>query len=254
MDSAIIDAYPADWDNWVLTSLAELEESENVGLDTDLLATMPPWSQGMLEEVLKVMVPTIKWRTDGQTGPEYLGKLLGHQEYLLKSEEAEDSFEKQMAKIKNSATNPSSASNVFTERQSELLLSVWPAVIEYWGLILKHLLPVIEKKTAALERCRERAFEQPFEVIQEFNKAYSQAQSTSLYTEAGDIDGLSNWNKVRMTLLIFMPIVNHPAFFKSIPDLYRWILRVHKYKVISSGSFRKMCNSHGLSYAKNREK
>lgn len=246
----IRESFPDEWDEWVLVSLTKLESSESAIENSGFIKGLPPWAKSMLEELIKPMLPSIIWELDGQTGPEFLGRLVGHQEYLLESDEAGIAFDHQLLNLDKSVKSIESFyKENYPEEEFEAHSELGEDLAEYWSSGLEHLIDVLEKKSEAIKQCRTRAFEQPFEVSQEFNKAYSQAQSTSLYNEHGNIDRLSNWNKVMLALIIFKPFVEKKEYIKNLPALHKWIVRIHGYPIISFGSFKALCRKHGLKLA-----
>lgn len=83
----VLESLPDGWPDWVLISLSELEASESALATDTFIDSLSDWSKSMLEEIIKPMLPKIKWKADGQTGVEFLGKIIGHQEYLFESDE-----------------------------------------------------------------------------------------------------------------------------------------------------------------------
>lgn len=244
------ESFPDDWPEWVLISLTELAATEEIIAESPLVQSLPDWAANMLEEIIKPMLPSIKWEADGQTGPEFLGKLIGHQEYLLESEEAGNALDQQVAKSEeNSRKIDAYREKHLSDDQNQALEVIREEIAEYWMSGFELLEEVVEQKSEAIKRCRERAFSQPFEAAQEFNKAYSGAQSISLYNDQGNIDGLSNWNKIHVTLLIYKPLVENRHYFRTLPDLHKWIIRIYGYKIISFASFKQLCRESGLKLA-----
>jgi hypothetical protein len=244
------ESFPDEWDEWVLASLTDLETSEAAIAQSKFVEELPSWAKSMLEELIKPMLPSIKLEADEQTGPAFLGKLIGHQEYLLESDEAGEAFERQLHTLATTTERIDSfVQKHHAEEQLKMHAELGEEITAYWAAGMEHLFSVMEKKSEAIKRCRTRAFEQPFEVAQEFNNVYAVAQSTPLYNDQGNIERLSNWNKVMLALVTFKPLVERKECFRNLPELHRWIVKIHGYSIISFASFKELCRQHGLKLA-----
>ena len=240
---------PEDWPKWVLKSLTELSRSETCAINHPVIKAYPSWVQSMVVELLKPMMPNLTQSTC-ETWPGFLGTLLGHQDYLLSSDEAGDAFERSLKKMNEADQRADEflKSKLSEEAYGECMAFA-EKFSEHFNGLLSVLCEVLTQKDKVIQRCMKRALLESFELKVAFLKAYVEAAGKPLFNEFDRIEHATSRTKIYAVLILYYPVVTDPNHIRSMPELHRWVSKMLGEPHMTFDRVRKLCNEHGLSYA-----
>jgi hypothetical protein len=91
VSSEIRDSFPDDWPDWVLHCLTRLNDAE-APAEEAFLKDAADWVYTLAADLIKILMPTVKYDPKKQSGPEYLGATIGHQDRLFTGEDSDNAM------------------------------------------------------------------------------------------------------------------------------------------------------------------
>jgi hypothetical protein len=249
------ETFPSDWPKWVLKSLTELSRSENLVAKSSTVRAFPLWVQNMCAELVRTMLPSPQLPSTRKpyfedTGPEFLGSLVGNQDYLFESKEAEDACEAVFSRlISVDGRIDQLLKEKLPDDQYKLAVQAGEEIIEHWCKMGALLVKVLENKVAAMRRCQKRALHQSFEERRAFFKCYAKAAYTPLFNESSNLEHATSRTGIFAMLIIFYPFIEKRELITSIRVLHGWLVNVLRRPDLSFDVVRKICNENKLSFA-----
>lgn len=244
---SVREAFPSDWPEWVLRCLERLDEAENFE-ECPFFEGAEEWTANMLAESMKSMVPNIRWTKKAHTGPEFLGALVGHQQYLLESENVTEALEKNCADISegNEQHYAMLREQLNEEEYQKVMADIENDSAPYRKLI-ESMEKTIELKLAVLKDCVCIAQEQPFDELTDFSTAYSQSLNKPLFDKQGKIKHTTLTTEMYVIMALCWRKV---ASMKTLRHVYEWLKKLfNSPKVTTFERTRRSLNRRGLSLA-----
>lgn len=239
--------FPADWPKWVLRSLTELDNTETVVTKSRHFKVLPGWVQSMLMEAILVMFPSVPRTNNKQTGIELLGRIIGHLDYLLESDEASEAQEIQIKKLNEANKKIDSiCREKLSAEDYEKDLKAGNEIIGQHMPLFELLEEVLQSKVTVIQHCLKTAVMQTYEERQEFFKAYSTAQSMPLFNKQGHLEFARVRTKIYLVMIFYWPMIEKRDHIKTNTDLHRWLVKLLPSGRITRDSVRKICKEHGL--------
>ena len=232
---------PDHWSPWVKQSMQKLYEAESINYDF-IPDSAPSWVFSLLEEVVKIGMPNIKFKALNQPGEEILGAAIGHFRQTL---ESSNGLPMQLEKLGS-----------VSEKLDDMLRKKWGTrryerhirrnrrIIEDVEQFFDNMGVCFEKKYELLQQCVNDALELSFDEQGLFFEAYAKAIRTELF----DADGLSLRQTTSTPLYVWMLIYwRYINRMPSVTVLYERLCWIFGQKQIGElDRVKKMCFRHKI--------
>ena len=233
--------WPATWPSWVIQSLDELQVAESAMKDELLPHHAPEWAWRVLGELVKIANPTIRVANIGESGPRFLGRVVGHLEWLLKSdngiqkayESVDEAFERFDTELRKKLSKKAYARFLAEGEKYQ------PDVDRFLTAAGK----VLETKSVLIGSVKLLADQQPFQENQDFYDGYGHALNVEVIEDDGHFrnEKLTSTTNIYCLLLMFWRyVINRiPSIFL----LHVWLCRVLGSKQVGEiGRVKMICH------------
>ena len=232
------DSYPAEWADWVLHCLERLYKAE-IPAEEIFISDADDWVYELLHDQVKTLMPTVSFSAK-QSGPEFLGSTIGHQERLFNGSDVERAMEISANALSNSIENSAEQNHYAPDTQES------NATIESVNKLFGVIEEVIDQKTVIFLDCIKLAAAQPHDDKVGFFKGYWRALDMQLYNEDGQIIRTKMLTDVTTAMVMFWRQIDE---MNNLPEVYEWAKLLFPNKAMNWDQFRKMCNRKGLKKA-----
>jgi len=222
--------WPTNWPEWVLHALNELEAAENEMVTERVPNDAPEWVKRIAVELVKLTVPTVKLSAIEKTGeitesgPQFLGKMIGHFEWLLENdnglikqlERAKEAFERFDQEMRRKLSKKAYAR---LQKEGE---KYQPDVDRFFAVVEKMLVA----KATAITAVKKLVDQQPWEEKKAFYDGYTPALDAAIFADDGHFQNekLTSTTNIYVLLCIFWRVVKNKI--PSITLLHAWLCRV----------------------------
>lgn len=201
--------WPKHWPEWVRQIGTAMETAEGIFPEWPS-AEAPLWVHNIASEFVKLLNPSVKFTCD-ESGPRFMGALVGHQQRLINDEagfqhrlkRAGEAIDRLDEELKRKLSAKSYSRMMAKAKKYELDID---------GL-LDGFLKVIEQKNCAIESALKTAAEQEVCERNEFMSAYIKGFEANVFADEGNGILIKERNSTRTTIM-FLLLINW-RFLKS---------------------------------------
>jgi len=215
--------WPDEWPEWVKSSMDKMHQTEEDS-GVDLPENAPKWVDRVLEEFVKLTVPTVKFNNLGQeSGVGLLAKTIGHQVWMnigeygmeYQCELAEPILEEASNKLKEK----------LGEEKYKALVKKSEPLIAKIGSAIDSFEAVSEKKSKIIAEVIKLASEQSVEDQVEFFSSYDKALRKPVFDKGGRpaAEKYSSRTNILFLTLTFWETV---ALMRTRLEFYQWLCRL----------------------------
>lgn len=242
--------WPATWPAWVIEILEDMEaiESEATAGTGDWGGLNgPKWVQVLGTEIAMMMNPTVQLLKRNMCGPRFLGAVLGHQKWLLDSENGSDrQIERAMqgAEVLHLVLRKKLEPEAYAR-----LVDAHKEKAAEWRERMRISKLIGKRKSRIADKAKRLVEQQTVSEQAEFFEAYSKALKTGIFDEDGHIavGGLQSTTLIYLLLLLNWQDI---ASFGSVTNLHAWLCRcLGETQVGSLDRVKTICKRHKIKLA-----
>lgn len=235
------DGLPLSWPQWCRDFSAKMERVESLADRWDP-SLGPAWVQNILDQLIKVGLPTLEKTTWREPGPRIIGRMVGHELNLTGVLPAQLAVAEQaLGGLKAAIEN-----KLEGEKLREFRCSCKEAAREA-RKFAEVFVAIRERKDKLIKGVMETAGQRPNHEAKEFFKGVSEAQERPTYNAEGGLTAANSSFPVYMWLVLNWKAV---ARFKTVPELHRWVVVWLGPAIVPDlESFKRMCRRHKIKLA-----
>ncbi len=240
MSSNEEDTWPTTWPAWVVEIANELKVAEGTEAEEFLPADSPPWVESLCRELLGAMFSKLNVDDFKESGPRFVGLLLGHHKRLIDGSKGFDlAMDRAMEAVEQ----------ISAELQQRLTKEQFERLTAKGQEELEDASRVIDRKEQALRRGILLALDQPADEQVEFFEGYSTALKDEIYDSNGR---LAHETFPNIAVLYLFMVLNWRGIqqMPSVPQLYKWLgTLVPPDQLGDIDRLRGICKRHKLKLA-----
>ncbi|OGV57178.1 MAG: hypothetical protein A2283_20940 [Lentisphaerae bacterium RIFOXYA12_FULL_48_11] len=228
--------WPAEWPKWVIKILNEMEETEKPAGEW-CSEGAPEWVHTLERELFKVSMPAMKLEGPLESGPRFLGKMLGQYELMLNGDHSLEYQFENVEKVVDKLNESIKAK--LNKKAYKRLLEKGKKYNPDFIRFAKRLELVVAAKQKCIAEARETA-EQQFDAEKaDFLKGFSEGFSTPIYDKDNRLVHEKLTTNIYLLMFVYWRRVRE---FPSTVVLYQWLTTLLGKQVIGSlDRIRRIC-------------